>query len=289
MPGMIGLGMANLTRQQRRAAERAAKRRGQPPPRGLRLPFKWQEGVAIILAIAAMMLDHTVAFGLCILAAVALGIWGILSHEEYERGGKSVGIIVVLAIGGVLFLFLKIQNDQRELALNEGVLEPGNDYPDHKCGALNKKWTALLIGPGLFYLDKFPQSILKIANQDILTLDRVGDNLVIQTLNLFDEQGYALVSINKAIAPNNFWVAPDVRKYRPDKHTLVVFDKRATEVLRIVYLNPHAISVNGIFRYAGYSPVIITPTFFQMGGFRDSGSTCTSQPISAGNTIYNFR
>src|SRR6202140_1931511 len=263
--------MARPTRQVRRAAERAAH--GRPPPR--RPPFNWRDAItllAIPFAVMAMFSENNIIIGLCFAVSWAIVCAPIVWHPEILREYRFAYSVLIGLLCGGLFTLIKNENLAKELARNEGILEPGSDYSGRpSCPAASDKWVGLYIGPHTFYLDKFPQPIIRIAQREILTLDRKGENLVIRTLNLFDDQGNVFASINNGVAPNNFWVKPDVRRYRPDKHTLVVFDRHNDEALRIIYLNPHAISITGTFRYLGRPPVIYTPTFFQAGGISGSG------------------
>src|SRR6202012_5128959 len=67
---------------------------------------------------------------------------------------------------------------------------------------------------------------------------------------MFDDRNDIIARIDK----DGFWVQNNVRKKRPDECTLVVFDPSATEVLRLQYLNPKAISVQGLFRHPKMGP-----------------------------------
>jgi hypothetical protein len=69
-------------------------------------------------------------------------------------------------------------------------------------------------------------------------------------LKVFDDRNDSIAHIDE----DGFWVQNSVRKKRPDQSTLVVFDHNDTEVLRIHYLNPRAVSVEGIFRHPKISP-----------------------------------
>jgi hypothetical protein len=76
--------------------------------------------------------------------------------------------------------------------------------------------------------------------------------------DVFDTHG----NLSARIRDNEFNVIPGQHSYRerPDRSTLVVYDKQGKEMLRVRYLNPAAAQIRGIFACADMPPVTISDT-----------------------------
>ena len=59
---------------------------------------------------------------------------------------------------------------------------------------------------------------------------------------------------------------------RPDRHTLIVYDKWHNEALHIRFLNPRSISFTGVFVAPGHVPVTIKEGDMQIGGMHVTGT-----------------
>jgi hypothetical protein len=279
-------------REERRAAQRAATlAMAASAPDSKKDPrFKFGDILALAaipLAYAAMTSDNNLIVAICFAISGVIACLPVAWHGEIARKYRAAYCLLIVALCAGLIGIVKNENLKKELARNEGVLEPGNNFPPRNCKSTDTSLVALYIGPHTFFLKKFPQSILKIAGRDILSLDKKGDNIAIKTLNLFDDSGTAFATIDSTNEDNHFWVAPNVRKYRPDTHTLVVYDGNAQEALRITFLNEKAISITGVFRYARRPPAIFAPDFFQMGGVSGKGGAC-SQGAVFSDTAFNL-
>jgi hypothetical protein len=164
------------------------------------------------------------------------------------------------------------------------VLEPANEVAeDRHCKAPNENSVAIYLGPHTFYIGNFPQQIITIANRDILTLDKKDNDIVITTLRLYDDSDNIFARIDE----NGFWVSPDVRKKRPDRSSLIVYDKHDDEALNIRYVNPRVISINGLFQYQ-HRTALFKPTFFKMGGISGAG-ICTTNEVSFNKSVFVYK
>jgi hypothetical protein len=111
---------------------------------------------------------------------------------------------------------------------------------------------------------EMPHTILTMGREPMIVIDRVpnSNKLVLSVLRIFDDRGNIIARVDD----EGFWVENSTRNKRPDPGTLTVFDHSDKEVLRMVFLNPRAISVTGIFRRPqSMYPVIINPTEIFMG------------------------
>ena len=274
-----------IAREERRAAQRAATQRhaaqlesdrAAEHAKGFR-PKLWDTlgGVALPLTVAALIPENNyVVFG-CLAAASVIACVPVYWHTEVAKIYRAGYCAIVGLVCFGLFLVIKHENLQKELAKFEGVLEPANEPgEDRKCTPDDASAVALYFGLHTFFIQTFPQVIIRIAGREILTLDRVGKNISIVAMALFDDAG-AIATIDSKAEHNKFWVSPNVRKVRPDKSTLIVYDRNANEVLSLRYLNEKTIAVTGTFKYAGRPPLVVRSNYFQMGGISGTGRGCS--------------
>jgi hypothetical protein len=123
-----------------------------------------------------------------------------------------------------------------------------------------------------------PHTVLSMAGEKLIQLERgKGGDLIITVLKIFDDRNNIIARVD---SEDGFWVENSTRKKRPDDSTLVVYDHSDQEVLRLVFLNPGAVSVTGIFRHPRVRmPIIITSKYMEVNGTRITNTT-----LGAGNT-----
>ncbi len=155
-----------------------------------------------------------------------------------------------------LFVLIKNENLEKELALNVGVLEPANDpTPIYRC---HFPENAMIVFMGGTVAQMHPsQDIIEIAGHTILSISpkKNQPNIIsITTLEIFDDRFDNIAHIEG----DKLWVNPTARQERPDKSTLIVYDHTGLEVLKIRFLNPHALAIRGVFRYQSFGMVVAT-------------------------------
>jgi hypothetical protein len=244
--------------------------------------------VPLLLGIGAVLVAVD-QFFLAEICFVVAGFWfivwvGFLPYFNTPFDNRKtallwVSVLIPVCVVSALVYFLEDYKAGRV-----DVLTPGGEVADDaNCKAPNSDAVALHIGPHTFYIGRFPQRIITIAGKNILTLSNRDGDLLITTLRLYDEAGDIFARIDE----NGFWVAPDVRKKKPDRHTLIIYDKHDDEALDIKYINAHVVSINGIFRYEGRT-VLFTPTFSKMGGISGPGGVCTTKELFYAKSIFSF-
>ncbi len=173
----------------------------------------------------------------------------------------SAAVIVgfgAIFFGSVVLLGFWFRPDLIEIDLTkyEGVLQPADDATPtipNGCGVPDK---ALIIffGSNVSINTVFPHIVLEMMKEPMLVLDKdANENLKISLLKVFDDRDEIIARIDE----DGFWVQSTLRKKRPDKSTLVVYDHSDVEVLRLRYLNPRAVSIQGVFRHPQAKPVIV--------------------------------
>jgi hypothetical protein len=154
---------------------------------------------------------------------------------------------------------------QADLSKNEGVLTPANlSTPTLPRGAtIAPNGIAFLYGSNVSLNDTaFPLTILEMKGESMIVVDRDPDtkNLLITTLRVFDDRDDIIARIDR----DGFWVQNTLRKKRPDEHTLIVFDHNDQQVLKIHFLNPQTVSVEGVFRHPQIKPGFLVITENEM-------------------------
>lgn len=148
-----------------------------------------------------------------------------------------------------------------DLSRNEGVLIPANIATPNLPRGCVKPVGALGIFLGstnVTWAIQFPHVALFMKKDEMLVIDRekTSGYLEIKTLRVFGPEGRVVASIHDG----EFWVSSNVRKKRPDESTLIVYDERDAELLRVSFLNPSALMITGVFRHPELSPIVYTVT-----------------------------
>lgn len=249
-------------------------------------PFKFRildaiTVIAIPLGFAGMIIENNTAVFICFAISALVICISVFSHTEIIlkwRAALSASVSILFLL---LYYMIRLQNLEKELAKYEGVLEPGNKASlNRNCRPATDDLMAAYLGPNTFHIKQFPQKIISIAGRDILILNKIEKKIYISKLELFDNRGDSIAVIDDRGEPSRFWIANNVRKERPDKSTLVVYDRTAEEVLRIEYLNETAISIMGKFKYGNRAPLILQPNYFEMGGISGRFGTCSPNGAS---------
>lgn len=125
---------------------------------------------------------------------------------------------------------------------------------------------AVFFGSNVAWGNTYPFTILDLSDIKMLSVDKVSNRieLVIDILRIFDDHGNIIAKIDSG----GFWVEPGIQRKKPDRSTLLVYDRNDDEVLRVEFLNPRALSVQGIFRTRTGVTVRITSDALLLPGGR---------------------
>ena len=166
-----------------------------------------------------------------------------------------------------------------------GTLLPANDpspQPPQNCSPpINKDTLLFYFGNSLAWTEGFPRTVLRIKNDDIITINRGPSGLQVSA-KIFSED----LRIIAKIVNNEFFLNPNnyFRRERPDKHTIIIYDQKDRMALYIRYLNYSAVKLLGTFYAQGMPPVVIGEETFQAFTHEISAS-CLYSPTSAGAAI----
>jgi hypothetical protein len=147
---------------------------------------------------------------------------------------------------------------------NEGVLIPARDpNPPANC-QIPKDAFAVFFGNNVDWTTG-ASAVLTVKREPIIAFDHDSKKLKLTTLRVYDDQNNIIARVDA----DGFWTSPLVRIKKPDKSTLIVFDHLDQEVLDLRFLNPHTVSILGIF----HSPSIPTPIVITPNGMQGPGMT----------------
>ncbi len=215
--------------------------------------------VALVLGALALSGRFSVVASQMFLAAT----WAVIVIALRSQTWQIMVGVAAISAGSLLLLgyWFRPEAVTIDLSKNEGILIPSNaPMPElaRKCG-LPDNALAVFIGSNLAWSTRFPHIVLEMADEQMLVIDKDGNhNLKVTVLRIFDDRDDIIARIDE----DGFWVQNTLRRKRPDQSTLIVYDHNDTEVLKLKYLNPRAISVQGVFRHAKIKPayLVVTPT-----------------------------
>ncbi len=213
-------------------------------------------------------------FSLAASGGVALLIHHFCSGLRERKGFVLVligtGLLISGSIIGLVGAFQMdsikepATRDATDLTKNEGILIPANlPTPKLPQGAtIPEDGVAVLYGDNVSVNTVFPHTVLQMRGEPMIVIDRdpKTKNLPVTTLRIFDDRDDIIARLDQ----DGFWVQNTSRKKRPDEHTLIVYDHNDQQVLKINFINPQMISIEGVFRHPRAKPNFIVVTEKQM-------------------------
>jgi hypothetical protein len=180
--------------------------------------------------------SHTLSLwlGVALCIGAAYLVWG------FNRTFKIAAVALIVA-GFVAWHYLPAPQPALQ-----GWLSPGDEpTPPNACDRLPGKALLVICGNSAAWGTRFPQTIIKIGDERLLTMDKVKGRVAISG-KFFSVDGRIVAELKN----NRFYVNPNnyFRIERPDSHSLTVIDQQDETVLSVRYLNPHTIRFSGVVR-----------------------------------------
>lgn len=201
-------------------------------------------------------------------------IAAIMCHKRgkyrFQKWGWCAGIA---ALALACFAFVARRNYEWDLQQNFGVLTPAHDpMPPVPCRFIQPTPSAIRVyaGGGLFWTNSDHFSLVSVGGRPIIFAGLQDGKMEISG-DVYSPDG-DLVHIDG----NKFETLAGFKPGRPDRHTLIVWDKWHQKVLDIRFLNPHAIRLSGEFRAPGHAPVIIDDDDIKVGSLGSFSASCSS-------------
>ncbi len=164
--------------------------------------------------------------------------------------------------------FDKSKNLAKRVTLTEaleGLLIPANEPdPPNPCWHMtipNEALKMFLGNTNLVWTTGTQAVVLRFGKQEVLSIRRTDKGAAVSA-KVFSEDGKVVAQIvdnQFYINPNNFF------RKAGDKHSLVVYDLEAQEVLRVRYLNTLSFKVTGVFYSVGMQRVLISEDVMMVG------------------------
>jgi hypothetical protein len=207
-------------------------------------------GIVGVVFLAPLLLICGVCVMLALHRSELVADCSVLPSQFSAYVITGVAIVVLLSMVNTA-----IQTRETEF---EGLLTPANEpTPDNICsrgGLLPRQGSMLMIAGGsASFTTFFPQTVFKIGDDPIVTMNKIGDKIAISA-KLFSEDGRIIAELHDnrfSINRNNFF-----RRERPDQHTLVVFDQRDVQVLYVRFINKSTIKFLGVIRHPSKTVLI---------------------------------
>jgi hypothetical protein len=241
--------------------------------------LSWRDAitvVSILLGIVGMLADDTRIMACCFVLAAVVISFAVLRHKEISLAAR-VGItaLACLLFAGAGYM-IAARNRAKELRSNIGILYPGDKpSPQSSCNATprSKHDLGVYLGTNTAFVENlYPYTVLEVGGYAMLRIDKTDDGgLRIAELHIFDDRGDQIVDIE---GPDRYWVNPGVIVSRPSRDTPQVRDHANRKVLDLIFLNDHALSVEGIFRRPNNPTVTITADVIFLGGIPYMSGSC---------------
>jgi hypothetical protein len=232
-------------------------------------------GIGVALAVSdSNEIEFWVARGCFIVAAldalyfVVIWLWRSddLRVQTLIVGALITGAAVVALVYGLKWVDYREEKSITKLqpgSKSRPQLPPDCDPPDDAMVVLfgsNVAWGSL------------PYTVLQMGSTSMLAVDKVlgKSQININVLRIFDDRGNIMARIDE----DGFWVAPDVRRQKPNRSTLVVYDRADQQAVKVEFLNSKTLYVEGIFRDRRGAVVQITPSQLILPGNNTMSHGC---------------
>ncbi len=207
-------------------------------------------GIGVALAVSdANEIEFWVARGCFIVAALDALTFVVIWLWRTESLGPPMAIVGALIAGTTvvaLIYGLKWVDYREEKTITK--LRPDSKPRPPLPPNCNPPADAMVVlfGSNAAWANRFPYTVLNIGGTAVLAVDRVPgkSQLNVNVLRIFDDRGNIMARIDG----DGFWVAPDVRRQKPNPSTLVVYDRAGQQALKVEFLNSQTLYVEGIFR-----------------------------------------
>ncbi|MCK4820376.1 hypothetical protein KA005_31720 [bacterium] len=165
-----------------------------------------------------------------------------------------------------------------DLPSTSGILTPDNKplSSNKKIPDLTEDSICLHLGDSIFCTNKFPHTVIQIANQPILIIDKKDKNILVSA-KFFSED----LKIIAELKENKFFVNTNnyFRIERPNDHILTVYDQQGQQALNINFSNQTNIKLLGRFYLPGRPPLIIEEKRMYSGGLIMGGNIFVNNKV----------
>lgn len=218
---------------------------------------------AFFVAAAGVMASFG-EFGLTNLSFVLAGIF-IVPNILATKYSFLVKLWLILTDIIVVAIFLIASSHfdlHQKLDATTGDLQDANlPTPRNACSQHTEVGDYTLIMGSNATIEKvLPHIIVEYRNKPLLLVGRGADGGMAITFNAFDNSGKVISTLENNHFVEN--VNNIFRKSNPDTHTLLIFDEKNTEELRVIYVSKHTMSISGTFTLENGVVIPLLSTMF---------------------------
>jgi hypothetical protein len=200
--------------------------------------------------------------------AVAFAVYWVVATRQPLPWNVSIPTVIALITVPSLVLALQWLGNL-EVQLSTRLFPGKAQTPPLPMPTPDNALKVFLGWRGIAWTTKMPHTILEMAGDKMIEINRSGDALSVTILRIFDDRSNIIARVDE----DGFWVENFTRKKRPDPSTLVVFDHNDKEALRIVFINQTSLYVTGVFHHPRVViPTIVSDEFISINGNRFSGA-----------------
>ena len=203
-----------------------------------------------LLAVAGIMVDDIMMVAGLLATAGLMGCYIITSHRGRGLTFKVVGCLVIFLLTGGAFTRMYSRYEDRTLAAPEGDLISANEPPlPNPCdGPLRPKFSyKMFLGTTIVQTNNLPHVVVMENNNPILRMDNTNNGAVTVSLDVFNEKGEILISIERG----HYKISNSVfRKVQNDWSGFTVFDSHNQKVLDLRIVNRYEVRITGSLLYA---------------------------------------
>jgi hypothetical protein len=127
----------------------------------------------------------------------------------------------------------------------EGALVPSN-LPNPVCGCpIPNGQTAVYFAGGAVWNMKFPYTVLRLEEENIISLDKDKRGGLLVSAKVFDDRGDLIAKIEK----NKFIATYTASHFKKTKSELIVYDHKDKIGLLVRFTNRYSVEIEGNFHY----------------------------------------
>jgi hypothetical protein len=220
-----------------------------------------------------------------VIAAAVLGIAAI-SYLVWTSDGSTRAKIAFDGIAGMVIFAAMMAAvlwiDHREIVLTTKLYPSKDPTPSAPRCTPPANVIVVSLGSNIGWTNANRLSPLTIDGEPVAILEKENNGTMnIVSLKIYDDQGNAIVQKREL---ELIWVKPDLKTSRPDKSTLVVYDRAGVEAFRIRYANKLSLIISGQFLGRNGTLVNVTDHSVEWGRGNRASGNCAG--FSIGGTLF---
>jgi hypothetical protein len=149
--------------------------------------------------------------------------------------------------------------EKRKLFEDTHLVPDDKPTPESSC-PIPEGVFVVFLGNNVSFSTAVPHTIIAMGTDirgnpyPMLQVDRSDDGVRIRILRVFDDLGNIITRFD---LDEPFWIDSNLRRKRPNSHTLIVYDDKDNEAIKLYLVNNRTLLVTGIFRRPGVKTLYV--------------------------------